>query len=91
MGGQKEGGVWAEIVRVRADLEDLEGGFSTLDCSISRRKKGVTVDRKGSLNDGIWNWRCDWVRPPKGRAFDEVENLKGLLSMVNLQQNHSDT
>nr|GEW31915.1 RNA-directed DNA polymerase, eukaryota, reverse transcriptase zinc-binding domain protein [Tanacetum cinerariifolium] len=30
------------------------------------------------------------VRPPRGRAFDEVENLKGLLSMVNLQQNHSD-
>ncbi|GJV81758.1 hypothetical protein Tco_1517628 [Tanacetum coccineum] len=48
--GQKGGGVWADIIRVGGELEDLEGGFRLFHLE---KGKGVTFGRKGSWNDGI--------------------------------------
>ncbi|GJX96216.1 RNA-directed DNA polymerase, eukaryota, reverse transcriptase zinc-binding domain protein [Tanacetum coccineum] len=76
------GGVWVDIVNVESWVGDvpLYSRFSRL--FHLKRNKDVMAGYRGRWVEGVWEWVWDWIRPPKGRAVGDFDNLIELLENV---------
>ncbi|GJS91989.1 reverse transcriptase domain, reverse transcriptase zinc-binding domain protein [Tanacetum coccineum] len=45
---------------------------------------------RGRWVEGVWEWVWDWVRPPRGRAVEDLDNLNELLGDVSFSQDRVD-
>ena len=52
--------------------------------------KNCFVADRWVLEDGIWHAKWDWRRPPRGRAFGDLESLVSLINGLVLDSHHDD-
>ncbi|GJX27029.1 hypothetical protein Tco_0233325, partial [Tanacetum coccineum] len=52
--------------------------------------KDIMAGCKGRWVEGVWEWVWDWVRPPRGRAVEDLDNLNELLGDVSFSQDRVD-
>ena len=45
---------------------------------------------KGRWVEGVWEWAWDWIRPPRGRAVGDLDNLNELMRNVSFSQDRGD-
>ena len=48
------------------------------------------VGHRGRRNDGVWEWSWNWIRPLRGRAEGQFNELIDLVSNVVLDENVKD-
>ncbi|KAJ9542299.1 hypothetical protein OSB04_028805 [Centaurea solstitialis] len=44
--------------------------------------KEAKVGERGEFRDGVWHWRWDWRRAPRGRELGELESLYSTIENV---------
>ncbi|GKD00181.1 hypothetical protein Tco_1170455 [Tanacetum coccineum] len=77
-------GVWADIVKVRGEIDGMGVEFSSSCVGIL----GDGRDIRFWVDQWVWEW--DWVRSITGRVSKEFEDLLGVLQHVVISNNCRD-